>query len=402
VRLITTYFLSFILCFAAIANPVSDNAAENANAHIAAKESKEENVIETIMNHVADANENHITTIGENHITLPLPCILYDKTAGKFTTCMSSVFHHGHKSYNGYVMDHGRVKKVTGDFPKEAVDVHVVKEKDAKGKDLTVVEYNGAKYEVEKASVIGGMSSFIDFSITKNVLNMLLAFVILTVVFFSIKKAYTTRASKAPKGIQSVLEPVIQYLIDDVMKPNLGDKYITYLPYILSVFFFILVNNLLGLIPFIGGINSSGNIAFTMVLAFCSLLLINLSGNKNYWQHIFAMPGVPKWVLVILTPIELLGVLLKPAVLMLRLFGNITGGHIAVLSIVSLIFIMGKMGTSLGGAAAGGIISIPILLFVNAMELFVAFLQAYVFTLLTTIFIGAAIEDHHHATAEHH
>ena len=401
-RLITTYFLSFILCFAAIANPETDNAAENVNAHVAVKENKDENVIETIMNHVADANENHITTIGENHITLPLPCILYDKTAGQFTTCMSSVFHHGHKSYNGYVMDHGRVKKVTGDFPKEAVDVHVVKEKDANGKDLTVVEYNGAKYEVEKASVIGGMSSFIDFSITKNVLNMLLAFVILTIVFFSIKKAYTTRANKAPKGIQSVLEPVIQYLIDDVMKPNLGDKYITYLPYILSVFFFILVNNLLGLIPFIGGINSSGNIAFTMVLAFCSLLLINLSGNKNYWQHIFAMPGVPKWVLVILTPIELLGVLLKPAVLMLRLFGNITGGHIAVLSIVSLIFIMGKMGTSLGGAAAGGIISIPILLFVNAMELFVAFLQAYVFTLLTTIFIGAAIEDHHHATAEHH
>lgn len=389
-----------LLSFMSIANP--EAATQNTENHTAdAKEEKGEDVVETIMNHVADANENHITTIGHTHITLPLPCILFDKTSGSFTFCISSVFHHGHKSYNGYVLDHGRVKKVKGNFPKEAVDVHIVQEMNEKGKEISVVEYKGTKYEIEKASVIGGSTSFIDFSITKNVLNMLLGFVILTLVFFSIKKAYATRGNKAPKGIQSVFEPVIQYLIDDVMKPNLGEKYITYLPYILSVFFFILINNLLGLIPFIGGINSSGNIAFTMVLAFCSLLLINLSGNKHYWQHIFAMPGVPKWVLVILTPIELLGVLLKPAVLMLRLFGNITGGHIAVLSIVSLIFIMGKMGTSLGGATAGGLISIPILLFVNAMELFVAFLQAYVFTLLSTIFIGAAIEDHHHA-AEHH
>ncbi|QQR98994.1 MAG: F0F1 ATP synthase subunit A [Sphingobacteriales bacterium] len=177
-------------------------------------------------------------------------------------------------------------------------------------------------------------------------------------------------------------------------------KYEKFLPYLLSVFFFILINNLLGLVPFLGGINSSGNISFTLVLAMCSLLLINLNGNKDYWTHVFAMPGVPKWVLVILTPIEILGVFLKPAVLMLRLFGNITGGHIAVLSIVSLIFIMGEMGEKMGGAAAGGFIAFPILLFVNAMELFVAFLQAYVFTLLTAIFIGAAVEEHHHA--EHH
>jgi F-type H+-transporting ATPase subunit a len=276
---------------------------------------------------------------------------------------MSSKLHESHEGYEGYKMD---------EHTNRVVD-----------------------------AVTGTRNTFYDFSITKNVFNMLLGFIILTIIFFVIKAAYVKNVGKAPSGIQSFFEPIIQFLIDEVAKPNLGSQYEKFLPYLICVFFFILINNLLGLVPFIGGVNSSGNISFTLALAMCTLFLINLNGNKHYWQHIFAMPGVPKWVLIILTPIELLGVFLKPAVLMLRLFGNITGGHIAVLSIVSLIFIMGKMGTTIGGATAGGAIAIPILLFVNAMELFVAFLQAYVFTLLSAIFIGAAIEDHHHAE-EHH
>ncbi len=318
------------------------------------------------MNHVADANENHIATIKdgekEKHISMPLPCILYNKETGKWSFFMSSAFHHTADGiYDGYTMVHSRI-----------VDAQT-----------------------------GKRDTFIDFSITKNVFNMLLGFTILTIIFFSLKSAYEKRKGQAPKGLQGLLEPVIQFLVDEVAKPNLGAKYEKFLPYLVCVFFFILINNLLGLVPFIGAINSSGNISFTLVLAVCSLLLINLNGNKHYWQHIFAMPGVPKWVLIILTPVELMGVLLKPAVLMLRLFGNITGGHITVLAIVGLIFIMGQLGASIGGATAGGLIAFPILLFVNAMELFVAFLQAYVFTLLTAIFIGAAIEDHHHAE-EHH
>lgn len=313
------------------------------------------------MHHVADANENHIATIGHTHITMPLPCILINKETKKVSVFMSSAFHHAPDGIiDGYKMEHSRV--------------------------------------VDAAT--GTRDTFYDLSITKNVFNMLLGFVILTALFMSLKNAYVKRKGQAPKGLQSFMEPVIQFIADEVVRPVLGPQTDKFLPYLISVFFFILINNLLGLIPFIGGINSSGNISFTLVLAFCSFLLINLNGNKHYWQHIFAMPGVPKWVLVILTPIELLGVFLKPAVLMLRLFGNITGGHIAVLSIVSLIFIMGDMGKSIGGATAGGVIAIPILLFVNAMELFVAFLQAYVFTLLSTIFIGSAVEDHHHA--EHH
>lgn len=350
--------LLFSLLFALGVN-ANTTEAETVNEEGGKEVSKE--VVEHIMHHVADANENHITTFGGHHITMPLPCILVNKETKKVSVFMSSVFHHSADgTHEGYKMEDNRV--------------------------------------VDAAT--GKRDTFIDLSITKNVFNMMLGFIILAVVFFSIKKSYDKRKGQAPKGLQSFMEPVIQYLSEDLVRPILGDKSDRYMPYLLSVFFFILINNLLGLVPFIGGINSSGNISFTFVLAFCSFLLINLNGNKHYWQHIFAMPGVPKWVLVILTPIEVLGVFLKPGVLMLRLFGNITGGHIAVLSIVSLIFIMGKMGTSLGGATAGGVIAIPILLFVNAMELFVAFLQAYVFTLLSTIFIGSAIEEHHHA--EHH
>ncbi len=354
-RIIILLF-SLLISLGVSANTTEAEPAKEEGGKDVAKE-----VVEHIMHHVADANENHITTFGGHHITMPLPCILVNKETKKVSVFMSSVFHHSPDgTHEGYKMEDNRV--------------------------------------VDAAT--GKRDTFIDLSITKNVFNMMLGFIILAVVFFSIKKSYDKRKGQAPKGLQSFMEPVIQYLSEDLVRPILGDKADRYMPYLLSVFFFILINNLLGLVPFIGGINSSGNISFTFVLAFCSFLLINLSGNKHYWQHIFAMPGVPKWVLVILTPIELLGVFLKPGVLMLRLFGNITGGHIAVLSIVSLIFIMGKMGTSIGGATAGGVIAIPILLFVNAMELFVAFLQAYVFTLLSTIFIGAAIEEHHHA--EHH
>lgn len=332
-----------------------------ANEHDAHAKHEDVDIVETILHHVSDANENHIGTIGDKHITMPLPCILINKETKKVTFIMSSAFHHApNGEIDGYKLVHGRV-----------IDAKTEKR-----------------------------DTFYDMSITKNVFNMLLGFIILTIIFFSIKGAYVKRKGQAPKGIQSVFEPVIKFLVDEVAKPNIGPKYEKFMPYLLSVFFFILINNLLGLVPFLGGINSSGNISFTLVLAMCSLLLINLNGNKDYWTHVFAMPGVPKWVLVILTPIEILGVFLKPAVLMLRLFGNITGGHIAVLSIVSLIFIMGEMGEKMGGAAAGGFIAFPILLFVNAMELFVAFLQAYVFTLLTAIFIGAAVEEHHHA--EHH
>ena len=333
------------------------------------KEDASAEVVEHIMNHVADANEFHIATINGHHYSLGLPCIILRD--GKLSFFSSSEFHH-QEVIDGFKLDHhtGRVvDAATGN------------------RSANIVSYFTAK----------DSSKFIDLSITKNVFTSLLGFLILAVVLIGVARAYAKDNTKAPKGMQSALEPIINYLVDDVIKQNIGSKYEKFVPFLLSVFFFILINNLIGLIPFFpGSANASGNIAFTFVIAIIAFIIININGNKSYWGHIFAMPGVPKWVLIILTPVEIVGLFIKPIALMLRLFGNITGGHIAILSIVSLIFIFGKMGQSVGGASLGGGMAIPIVLFVNAMELFVAFLQAYVFTLLTSIFIGAAVEEHEH------
>lgn len=172
------------------------------------------------------------------------------------------------------------------------------------------------------------------------------------------------------------------------------------MPYLLTAFFFIWINNMLGLIPLIpGGANLTGNIAITMSLAVMTLIITVFSANKNYWVHIFAMPGVPMWVLFLLTPIEILGLFLRPFVLMIRLFANMAAGHIIALSFISLIFIFGEM--SAGAGMGVGVISLAFMVFMTFLELLVAFLQAYVFTLLSAIYIGAAVEEHHH-DAEHH
>ncbi len=351
------FLISLLIPIVLIANPEATAAEGKIEKSDISKE-----IVEHIMNHVADANEYHILTLGEKHVTLPLPCILFNKSTHQFSFMLSSAFHHNEK-IEGY-----KLNEETG----RVVDAQT-----------------------------GNRDSFIDFSITKNVFHMILGFLILALVFISIKKRYTTHKNKAPKGLQGFIEPIIVFLTDEIFQPILGKNYEKFMPYLLSVFFFILINNLLGLIPFFpGGANASGNIAFTFVLAFCSFILININGTKTYWRHIFAMPGVPWPVLLMITPIEILGIFLKPIVLMLRLFGNITGGHIAVLSIVSLIFIMGENGIKLGGAIAGGAMALPLLLFVSAIELLVAFLQAFVFTLLSSIFISMALEEHHQE--EHH
>lgn len=329
------------------ATPVS--AAEATDAH-----GKTFDPVGLIMHHIADANEFHIL----GHTSLPLPVIIYNKDKKNWFTTLSSKFHahHGEGTVevDGYKMEHSRVHPVDG-------------------------------------------SHIIDFSITKNVFGMLLGMTILFVIFFLVRKAYSKRENQAPIGLQSLMEPLFQFIAHDIARENIGKNYLKFTPFLVCVFFFILINNLLGLIPiFPGSANVSGNISFTLVLGTLAFILINFFAKKDYWIHVFAMPGVPKVLLLILTPIEILGLFIKPASLILRLFGNITGGHIAVLSIASLVFILGKAGESVGGSLTGGLIAIPLLIFVNAMELFVAFLQAYVFTLLTSIFIGIAQEEHAH------
>ena len=214
-------------------------------------------------------------------------------------------------------------------------------------------------------------------------------------IFLSVAKSYRRREGEAPKGLQSFVEPIIVFVRDDIAKGSIGPKYNKYLPYLLTVFFFILINNLLGLIPILpGGANVTGNLAVTGVLAVITFLIVTFAANKHYWRHVFAMPGVPKAVLIILTPIEILGIFLRPFVLMIRLFANITAGHIIALSFFSLIFIFGEMSVGVGFGVS--IVSVGFVIFMTMLELLVAFLQAYVFTLLSAIYIGAALEDHDH------
>jgi F-type H+-transporting ATPase subunit a len=227
-----------------------------------------------------------------------------------------------------------------------------------------------------------------DFSITRNVASMWMGMIILIIIFGTVSSAYKKRQGKAPKGLQSFLEPVILFVRDDVAIPNIGVKHTKYMPLLLTIFFFILINNLLGLIPiFPGGFNLTGNIAVTLTLSVIVLLVINFSGNKYYWKHIFA-PDIPLWLYPIMVPVEIIGVISKPFALMIRLFANITAGHIIVLSLISLIFIFKTMWMAT--------VSVPFVIFMDCIELLVAFLQAFIFTMLSALFIGMAVDDHKH------
>ena len=226
-----------------------------------------------------------------------------------------------------------------------------------------------------------------DFSITRNVAGMFMTITVLLIIFLSISSSYRKRVGKAPKGLQSFLEPLILFIRDDVAIPNIGIKHTRYMPLLLTVFFFILINNLFGMIPvFPAGFNLTGNIAVTLTLATITLLVVNFSANKYYWKHIF-LPPIPIWLYIIMVPVELISVISRPFALMIRLFANITAGHIIVLSLISLIFIFNTLWISP--------VSVVFTVFIDTIELLVAFLQAYIFTMLTSLFIGMAIEEHH-------
>jgi F-type H+-transporting ATPase subunit a len=326
-----------------------------------------------IIEHIVDNHEWHILSYGDFHLTIPLPVILvYD---GKLHTFMSSKFHHGHEQYEGF---------------------GISEEKENKGK---IVRVNQEKYQAEVIIERDKAQEMpLDFSITKTVLAIFMSLALMTWLFISIANTYTKREGKSPKGIQSVLEPIILFIRDDIARPSIGaKKYEKYMPFLLTLFFFIFLNNLIGLIPFFpGGANVTGNIAVTMVLALFTFVITTFSANKNYWVHIVNAPGVPWWLKfpVPLMPIvELIGVFTKPFVLMVRLFANITAGHIIVLGFVSLIFIFGQMHVALGYGIS--VLSIAFAIFMDLLELLVAFIQAYVFTLLSALYFGMATEEHH-------
>jgi F-type H+-transporting ATPase subunit a len=301
-----------------------------------------------IMEHVADDHEWHFATLGNEHtgthITLPLPVIAYQPTHG-LSVFSSSQLH--------------------------ASETHT---------------YGNVKLEEGKLVSTDG-SKLYDFSITKNVASLMLSCVVLLLIFSTVAKGYRTRHGAAPKGIQSLLEPIIVFIRDEVAKKSIGPKYERYMPYLLTIFFFIWFNNLLGLTP--GAANLSGNITVTFMLAVATLLITLFSSNKYYWSHIVRPPGVPLWLLPIIVPVEIVGIFIKPVSLMVRLFANITAGHIIILSFISLIFLFKSVAVSPLSLAFG--------LFISMLELLVALLQAYIFTLLSAMYIGGAVEDHHDA-----
>jgi len=364
-------------------------ASHGESAHEAKAEFKMQDMI---FNHINNSNDFHLF----GHIAVPLPCILYSKEDG-LTFFMSSKLDHGHKAFNRYMLDEGIIKRLPVGFPEGEIEIGPVIREKINGEEVSKLTHAGHEYELEKASNLMKFTSFYDFSISKNVFSMILAAILLGVIFLSVSKAYKNRSGQAPSGLQNFMEIVINFIIDEVAKPMLGHKYMTYLPFLLTIFFFILTCNLMGLIPFFPfSANVTGNIATTMALALITFFITNLNGNGNYWKHIFWMPGVPVPMKIFLAPIEFLGIFIKPVSLMIRLFANITAGHIIILSLIGLIFVFGKLGTSIGGAVAGSALAIPFTLFMNLIEFVVALIQAFIFTILSASYIGAATEETHH------
>lgn len=305
-----------------------------------------------IFEHIGDSHSWHVSIPFVKNVFIPLPVIVY---TNKGLDIFSSS-----KLVEGKVY-HGKSNYVLANDKIEVADV------------------NGKADESKK---------LYDFSITRNVASMWMGMIFLLIIFGSISSAYRKRVGKAPKGLQSFLEPLIVFVRDDVAIPNIGQKYGRYMALLLTLFFFILMNNLLGLVPFFpGGFNLTGNIAVTMTLSVIVLFVINFSGNKYYWKHIF-LPEIPVWLYIIMVPVEIIGIFSKPIALMIRLFANITAGHIVVLSLISLIFILKNIWVSPA--------SVAFVVFMDVLELLVAFLQAYIFTMLTALFIGMAIQEHHH------
>lgn len=362
----------------------------------------------TAFHHISDQN---IYNIGP--LFLPLPCILYSPEQG-WSFFSSGVFHadahgNGHYAMDRYVLVEGRVRRVVGEeFPMGKVELEghpsfiKVEQEDGKQKELAHVCYGSQQFAADSPSTAdgglfgGGVTSFYDFSVTKNVVAMFLVFLFMAWMFLSVAKAYKRRDGMAPKGMQSFIEPIFIFIQDEVAKPFLGHKWERFTPFLMSLFFFILGLNLFGQIPFLGGSNVTGNLAVTMVLAIITFIVVNIHGNKHYWEHILWMPGVPAWVKTILTPVEVLGLFIKPLTLMLRLFANITAGHMVIIIFVGLIFLFGKSGELPGASFGTAVGSTLLTIFMMSIELLVAFIQAFVFTILTASYIGAATEEAHH------
>ena len=346
------------------ANAQVDTAQHVGELHEETAKEKKFDIGKFALHHISDSHSWHV--IGKTYIGLPV--ILYAN--GSLVAFNSNVFNHDddakvvvEKGGQRFVKLHEKIY-----FASETANQH--------GQYVDLNEKHHANN-----------SRPLDFSITKNTVTLLFSVVVLLVVFISVANGYKKRKGKSPKGLQSWLEPIILFVRDDIAKPNLGHKYERFMPYLLTVFFFIWFNNMLGLVPFLpGGANLTGNIAVTSILAIATLGITVFNGNKYYWKHIF-MPDVPWWMYIVMVPVEVFGIITKPIALAIRLFANITAGHILVLSLICLVFVFNSLYIAP--------VSIAFAVFIGAIELLVAFIQAFIFTILSALFIGMAIEEHH-------
>ncbi|MBD8389379.1 F0F1 ATP synthase subunit A [Dysgonomonas sp. BGC7] len=357
------YILALIFLNATIG--VQPIAAEG---KVEAGQEKELNVKELILDHLADSYEWHLTTWGDTHVSIPLPVFVKGETSG-WHVFMSTKFHHGHEAYQGF---------------------YISQAGDHKGK---IVEKNAAGEEIRPW----------DFSLTKNALSLIISSALLLVIVMGIAKWYKNMAKtgehKAPKGFVGFMEMFIVSVQDDIIKPCVGKNYRKFSPYLLTVFFFIFINNIMGLIPiFPGGANVTGNIAVTLVLALTTFVVVNFTGTKEYWKEIFN-PYVPSWLKPLMIPIELVGVFTKPFALMIRLFANILAGHSIVLGLTCLIFVTVNLGAVINTSMT--VVSVLLTVFISFVEILVAYIQAYVFTMLSAVFIGLAQAEPHHAEEKH-
>ena len=322
-------------------------------------------VKELILEHLADSYTWHITKIGETDIAIPLPVIVYSKTTG-WHVFMSSAFH-GTGEYEG---------------------LSIAAEGEYKGK---IVEKDALGNEVKP----------FDISITKVVFSLLFNSTLLIFIILMVARSYKKDTFESKRGFVGFMELFIMNINDDVIKPCIGKDYRKFSPYLLTVFFFIFINNLIGIIPiFPGGANVTGNIAITFTLAICTFLIVNIFGTKEYWREIF-WPDVPVWLKVplpLMPAIELVGVFTKPFALMIRLFANMLAGHSVILGLTCLVFVTVSLGPAMNASMT--VVSVLFTVFINLVEVLVAYIQAYVFVLLSAVFIGLARVEPHHAHKE--
>jgi F-type H+-transporting ATPase subunit a len=338
---ISRFFLLIIVLFSGVFT--------NVKAQDHAEESEEKfNPSEVILHHVMD---DHIWHLWDGHYgTIYLPVIVYSSERGLDIFSSANFYDDHHK----------------------------------------IVEYNGYKLDHNHIFLADSGKAVLDLSVTKNVAMLLINATVLVLVFMSVSNAYKKNRGLAPKGAQSFFEPIILFVRDEIVKPNIGPRYEKFLPYMLTLFFFLLFGNLLGLLP--GAGNLTGNIAVTFTLAILTFVITNISGNKGYWSHIFWTPGVPLPLRLIILPVEIVGIFTKPLSLMIRLFVAMTAGHIVLLSLICLTFIFRSYFVGVG--------STLMVLFISLIELLVAGIQAYVFTLFSSLYIGMAIAEHEHD--DHH